>query len=154
MRRIPGARAAPLNQKRRNRGMRVITRTAAAAGLVSAALTLGCGGGDEKPAAQAPPATLAPATTMAAPATTLAAVSSGDFGVPECDAYMKKYMACMDSKKVPEAARAMMRQQLDQTKAAWTQAAATPQGKASLAMGCQQVDQASAAAMKAYGCQW
>jgi len=132
--------------------MRVITRTAAAAGLVGAVLALGCGG-DEKPAAQAPPATLAPATTMAAPAT-LAAVSSGDFGVPECDAYLKKYMACMDSKKVPEAARAMMRQQLDQTKAAWTQAAATPQGKASLAMGCQQVDQASAAAMKAYGCQW
>jgi hypothetical protein len=131
--------------------MRVITRTAAAAVLVGAALTLGCGGG-EKPAAQAPPATMAPATTMAAPAT-MAAVASGDFGVAECDNYMKKYIACVDS-KVPEAARAMMRQQLDQTKAAWTQAAATPQGKASLAMGCQQADQASAAAMKAYGCQW
>ena len=131
--------------------MSVFTRTAFAAGFATA--TLGCGGA-EKPAAQAPPPTMAaPATTLAAPAT-LPAAAAGDFVVPECDTYMKKYMACMDSKKVPEAARAMMRQQLDQTKAAWTQAAATPQGKASLAMGCQQVDQASAAAMKAYGCQW
>ena len=131
--------------------MRVITRTAAAAGLVGAALTLGCGGG-EKPAAQAPPATMAPATTVAEPAATEPAASD-DFGVAECDNYMKKYVACVES-KVPEAARAMMRQQLDQTRAAWKQAAATPQGKASLAMGCQQADQASAAAMKAYGCQW
>ena len=132
--------------------MTVITRTAAAAGLLGAALTLGCGGG-EKPAAQVPPATMAPATTMAAPATTMAAVATGEFGVAECDNYMKKYIACVDS-KVPEAARAMMRQQLDQTKAAWKQAAATPQGKAGLAMGCQQIDQQSAPAMKAYGCQW
>jgi hypothetical protein len=132
--------------------MRVITRTAAAAGFVGAALALGCGGG-EKPAAQAPPATMAPATTMAAPAATLAPVASGDFGVAECDTYMKKYMACIDA-KVPEAARAMMRQQLDQTKAAWKQAAATPQGKSGLAGACRQMDQQSAPAMKAYGCQW
>ena len=131
--------------------MTVITRTAAAAGLVGAALTLGCGGG-EKPAAQAPPATMAPPTTLAAPAT-MPAVAGGDFGVAECDNYMKKYIACVDS-KVPEAARAMMRQQLDQTKAAWKQAAATPEGKAGLAMGCQQMDQQSGPAMKAYGCQW
>ena len=131
--------------------MSVFTRTAFAAGFASATLTLGCGG-EEKPAAQAPP------PTMAAPATTLAPaamppVAAGDFGVAECDSYMKKYMACVDS-KVPEAARAMMRQQLDQTKAAWTQAASTPQGKAGLAMGCQQADQASGPAMRAYGCTW
>jgi hypothetical protein len=127
--------------------MSVFTRTAFAAGVATATLTLGCGGG-EKPAAQAPPPTMAPATTLAAPA-----VAAGDFGVPECDNYMKKYMACVDG-KVPEAARAMMRQQLEQTKAAWKQAASTPQGKAGLAMGCQQADQASAPAMKAYGCSW
>jgi hypothetical protein len=132
--------------------MNVFTRTAFAAGFATASLTLGCGGG-EKPAAQAPPPTMAaPATTVAAPAT-MPAVAAGDFGVPECDNYMKKYMACVDS-KVPEATRAMMRQQLDQTKAAWKQAASTPQGKATLAAGCQQTDQASAPAMKAYGCSW
>ena len=125
--------------------MSVFTRTAFAAGFASATLTLGCGGG-EKPGAQAPP------PTLAAPATT-PAVAAGDFGVSECDNYMKKYMACVDS-KVPEGARAMMRQQLDQTRAAWKQAASTPQGKAGLAMGCQQADQASGPAMRAYGCTW
>ncbi len=128
------------------------TRTAFAAAFASAALTLGCGGG-EKPAAEAPRTTLPPAT-MAAPAATMPAVAAGDFGVAECDNYMKKYMACVDSKKVPEAARAMMRQQMDQTKAAWRQAASTPQGKAGLAAGCKQVDQQSGPAMKAYGCTW
>jgi hypothetical protein len=130
--------------------MSLTSRTAAAAGFAGAIFILGCGGG-EKPAAQAPPTMAAPATTLA-PAT-LPAVAAGDFGVAECDNYMKKYIACVDS-KVPEAARAMMRQQLEQTKAAWKQAAATPQGKSGLAMGCQQADQASAPAMKAYGCQW
>lgn len=133
--------------------MSVFTRTAFAAGFATATLALGCGGG-EKPAAQAPPPTMAaPATTLAAPAT-LPAVAAGDFGVAECDTYMKKYMACMESKKVPEAARTMMRQQLDQTRAAWKQAAATPEGKAGLAMGCTQIDQQSGPAMKAYGCTW
>jgi hypothetical protein len=132
--------------------MSLTTRTAFAAGFAAAILTLGCGG-SEKPAAQAPPPTMAaPATTTAAPATT-PAVSAGDFGVAECDTYMKKYIACVDG-KVPEAARAMMRQQLDQQKAAWQQAASTPQGKAGLAMGCRQADQASGPAMKAYGCTW
>jgi hypothetical protein len=131
--------------------MSVITRIDLAAGFCSA-LTVGCGGG-EKPAAQAPPPTMAaPATTMAAPAT-MPAVASGDFGVAECDNYMKKYMACVDS-KVPEAQRAMMRQQLEQNKMAWQQAASTPQGKAALATGCKQADQASGPAMKAYGCKW
>jgi hypothetical protein len=122
----------------------------AAAAVFTCAATFGCGGG-EKPAAQAPPATMAPAVTMA-PAT-LPTVAAGDFGVPECDAYMKKYLACVEG-KVPEAQRAMMRQQLDQTKMAWQQAAATPQGKAGLAMGCKQIDQQSGPAMKAYGCTW
>ena len=130
--------------------MSVTTRTAVAAGFLSAALTFGCGGG-EKPAAEAPRTTLPPATMAAPP--TMPAAATGDFGVAECDNYMKKYRACVDG-KVPEATRAMMRQQLDQTKMAWQQAAATPQGKAGLAAGCKQIDQASGPAMKAYGCAW
>ena len=131
--------------------MTFTTPTALAAVVASAALTLGCGGG-EKPAAQ-PPATLAPATTMAAPPATLPMMTGGDFGVAECDNYMKKYMACVDS-KVPESARAMMRQNLDQTKVAWRQAASTVQGKASLAFACTQMDAQTGPAMKAYGCTW
>jgi len=131
--------------------MSLNTRTALAAGLACAALSFACGekAADQPPATMAP-ATLAPATM--APAATLPAVAAGDFGVPECDAYMKKYLACIE--KAPEAARAMMRQQLDQNKAVWKQAAATPQGKAAMASGCTQADQQSGPAMKAYGCSW
>lgn len=82
-----------------------------------------------------------------------AAASDGGFGVAECDQYVKKYLACVDS-KVPEAARAMVRQSLDQTKASWKQAAATPQGKAGLASACTQADANSKQAMQAYGCEW
>jgi hypothetical protein len=50
--------------------------------------------------------------------------------------------------------RATVRQQIDQTKAAWTQVAATPQGKASLAVSCRQATESAKTAMAAYGCKW
>jgi hypothetical protein len=118
-------------------------------GLVTAAVafTLGaCGGGGEA-------AKPAPAASPAAAAAPAAAAGASEFGVPECDDYIKKYLACIDS-KVPEAARATVRQSLDQTKSAWTQAAATPQGKAGLAMGCKAATDAAKTAMAAYGCSW
>jgi hypothetical protein len=76
-----------------------------------------------------------------------------EFGVPECDHYLNKYVACIES-KVPQASRAMMMQQLEQTKAAWKQAASTPQGKASLAQGCTQAEAAAKQALSLYGCSW
>jgi len=118
---------------------------------------LACGGGEKSappPAQAAPAATAAAAPAGGAPASTSAAsAASAEFGVPECDDYLAKYLACIDS-KVPEAARAMVRQQLDQTKAAWKQAASTPQGKAGLAMGCKQALDAAKTSMAAYGCSW
>ena len=124
-------------------------------GLVTAAvaLTLGaCSGGGEKakPAASAPPA--ATTAAPAAPAAT-AAAADAEFGVPECDDYFKKYLACIDS-KVPDSARATIRQSLDQTKAAWKQAAATPEAKAALDQGCKQSTETAKTAMAAYGCTW
>ncbi len=80
-------------------------------------------------------------------------VAAGDFGVPECDAFMKKYLACIDS-KVPEAVRGPLKQAFDQQKAAWKQAAATPQGKAALASGCTQAEASAKQSTAAYGCQW
>ena len=62
-------------------------------------------------------------------------------------------VACIDS-KVPEAGRTMLKQGLDQTKAAWKQAAATPQGKAGLAQACVQAEASAKQAMGAYGCAW
>ena len=115
---------------------------------LGAGLTCACGGGGKAPEDKAAPA----AQQDAAPAQA-AAVADGDFGVAECDQYIRKYLACVDG-KVPEAARAMMRQSLDQTKAAWKQAAATPQGKTGLAAACSQADANSKQAMQAYGCEW
>jgi hypothetical protein len=120
-------------------------------GLVAAAAALtlaGCSGGGEsaKPAASAAP-------TGAASAAPAASTTAAEFGVPECDDYFKKYLACIDS-KVPEAARAQVRQSLDQTKAAWKQAASTPDAKAALATGCKQATETAKTAMAAYGCSW
>jgi hypothetical protein len=117
-----------------------------AAGLLAAA----CGGGTQS---APPPAQSKPAATAATVAPASEAVAEGDFGVKECDDYMKKYLACIDS-EVPEAARAMVRQSLDQTKAHWKQVASTPQGKASLAAGCKTATDAAKQAMAEYGCQW
>ena len=120
----------------------------AALGLIA------CSGGGGQSAATPPPATAAtaaPAATTASPAA--AAAGASEFGVPECDDYIKKYLACIDS-KVPESARAMVRQGLDQTKASWKQAASTPEGKQGLAMGCKQATETAKSAMAAYGCSW
>lgn len=73
------------------------------------------------------------------------------FGVKECDDYLNAVLACIDN-KVPEAARAAMRQGIEQSKTGWQQAASTPQGKAGLATACQQARDAAKAAYAAYGC--
>jgi hypothetical protein len=109
---------------------------------VSVAL-VACGGGSSKPASSAP-ASGAPAA---------AAAGSAEYGVPECDEYIKKYEACINS-KVPEAARAAVKQGLDSAKANFKQAASTEQGKAGLATGCKQALDAAKTAMGAYGCTW
>ena len=61
-----------------------------------------------------------------------AAGGGGDIGVKECDDYMKKWSDCYKDPAVKAAAKPG----LDQTVAAWKQAAATPQGKAGLATSC------------------
>ncbi len=119
--------------------------------VVAGLFTLGlvaCGG-DKKDSAgsasQGAPAAAAPAKA--------AGTGGSEFGVPECDEYLTKYLACVDS-KVPEAARGMVRQNLDATKASWKQAAATPEGRAGLATACKQALDATKQAMAAYGCTW
>lgn len=113
---------------------------------LAVATTIACGEA-QAPAKTAPAA--APAATQAAAAPAPAA--GAEFGVPECDDYMTKYLACVDS-KVPEAARAALRQSLDQAKAQWKQAASTPEGKSGLAMACKQMTETAKVSMTAYGC--
>jgi hypothetical protein len=86
-------------------------------------------------------------STPEAPASTEVA----GLGVPECDDYLEKYLDCIDN-HVPEATRAQVRASLDGTRAAWRQAALTPEGKAGLAASCRQATDIARTAMSAYGC--
>ncbi len=118
--------------------------------IVAGAFTLGLAacGGDKKEAT----GSASQAAPVAAPAKATSSAGS-EFGVPECDEYLNKYLACIDS-KVPEAARGMVRQQLEASKASWKQAASTPEGRAGLATACKQAQEATKQAMAAYGCTW
>jgi len=119
-------------------------------GLLSLAAVLAVACGQAQAPAKTAPAA-APAAQAPAAAAPAAAPAVAGFGVAECDDYMAKYLACVDS-KVPEAARATLRQSLDQTKAQWKQAASTPQGKSALATACKQMTESAKTSMSAYGC--
>ena len=105
--------------------------------VVAVALSAACSG--SQPAAQPGAAASAPPAAAAVPA--------GDFGVPECDEYFAKYLACIND-KVPEAAG-------PRSGSRWTRrgsmerAAATPEGKSALASGCPQATAAAKQAMSA-----
>jgi hypothetical protein len=114
-------------------------------GLVSV-VVVGCGGGS-KPEAKAS----APAPATQATQATTASASGGEIGIPECDNYMTKYRACIES-KVPDAAKAAMRQGFDQATSAWKQAAATPAAREGLAQACKQATDVAKTAMQSYGC--
>jgi len=108
-----------------------------------------CGGNSA-----APPATSSNAAAPAASAAPASTASSGgaEFGVTECDDYLKKYVACID--KLAPAAQGAARQAIDQNRAAWKQAAATEQGKATLATACKAASDATAPVVRAQGCTW
>jgi hypothetical protein len=116
-----------------------------AATLLAAVVAAACGGRTVETPKQAPAAqqAVAPAVAPAADA----------IGVPECDEYLTKYQQCVET-KVPEMARATMKQSFDQTRAAWKQAAANAQAKQALAAGCKQALDAAKQALAAYGCTW
>ena len=104
------------------------------------------------PTAAKAPAPAPASAPAAAPATAAAPAATADsVGIPECDEYLTKYQACVQS-KVPEAARATLIQSLDQTRAAWRTTLAAPGGKDSLAAACKQMRDTTRASMSAYGC--
>ena len=105
--------------------------------IVVAAMAAGCGG--QKPA-PSPAAGADPAAGYV------------DIGIPECDQYARKYLACLD--RVPEGRRAMVRQSFDQTRELWSVTAEKPDRRAGLAAACRQQEQASKAAMARYDCDW
>jgi hypothetical protein len=127
---------------------------------IALALALGfsaCGGTatpDKKPADNKAATNTKPADNKAATDTKPADATTADsIGVPECDEYIKKYEMCLNN-KVPEAARAGLKTSFEQTRKAWKDAAASPQGKTALATGCKTALETAKSSMTAYGCEW
>jgi hypothetical protein len=81
------------------------------------------------------------------------ATTADKIGVPECDAYLEKYSACIEA-KAPAASRAMMRKHIEETRQTWQRAAAAPEGKRELLPACKTAYEAAAKAMTSLGCKW
>ena len=79
--------------------------------------------------------------------------SADKSGVPECDDYIAKLEACLNS-KVPEAFRGAFKAQAEALKKEWKDAAATPYGKAGLAVSCKAASDAAKTSLSAYNCSW
>jgi hypothetical protein len=94
------------------------------------------------------PTNTAPAASPAATTTTTA---SADIGVPECDAFLKSYEACVKD-KVPAAVRPTFETTMTNWRRAWREQAANPQAKSALVTACKTAQKQSTDAMKAYGC--
>ena len=109
-------------------------------GIVLAALVMvaGC---NKTPEAT----TETPAAAAEAPA--VAAAGAVDTGVPECDEYLTKVMACIKD-KVPEAQRKMMEDGIAQSKSAW----AGVSDKSALAAQCKAATDQAKASFGAMGC--
>jgi hypothetical protein len=113
--------------------------------LCGSLATAACSSGDPVARAKSEPAAAQTATT--------AAPAADSIGVAECDQYLAAYESCLKD-KVPAAARDMMKSSFETTRASWRQAAATPEGRASLATACKTARDAARQSMASYGCQF
>ncbi len=118
-----------------------MTRPAALV-FAAAVAAAACGGARPSP----PPASEEDTAAAAA------AIPGGAFGVPECDRFAVRYMACLE--KVPEGGRALARQGFDQTIEHWRLVASKPGRREGLAAACAQQEKATRAAMERYDCDW
>jgi hypothetical protein len=92
-----------------------------------------------------------PTAPAASPVATTTTASAGEVGVPECDAFLKAYEACVHD-KVPAAARPTFDTTLANWKKAWHAQAANPQTKPALAAACKTAHDNARTTMKAYNC--
>ncbi len=80
--------------------------------------------------------------------------TTGDkIGIPECDEYVEKYEACINS-KVPEAERAMLKTPFEAQRKSFKDSAANPQARTALANGCKSVLEMAKESMSSYSCAW
>jgi hypothetical protein len=111
-------------------------------------LTTACQRHGSSPAASDSSSPSSSSTTAAASSSS----SSGEsIGVPECDDYLQAFRDCIAS-KVPEASQAELREALEQNVSTWRSAAASPEGRAGLAVACTQAREAAKPSVSAYGC--
>jgi len=112
-------------------------------------LMIGCAKSESTTNSATTPTTTKPAASPAA--TTATTASADSIGVPECDAFITKYEACVKD-KVPEAARTQFNSTLAQWRKSWKQLAENPQTKATLASARKQSMETARTSMKAYNC--
>jgi hypothetical protein len=124
----------------------------AASVMIFAAALAACGSPKPAPSPAAGAAADGPPAQQAAPPVPDPTSTYVDIGVPECDQYARRYLACLE--RTPEATRAMMRQSFDQTREVWSMTAEKPDRRAGLAASCTQQAEASKAAMSRYDCEW
>ena len=120
--------------------------------VLAALFSLGLTACDKKEEAPAKPAeTAKPAE--AKPAEAAKPAGDNKVGVASCDEWMEKYTKCIDA-KVPEAARAQMKDAMKQTADTWKQTASTPEGKTALENACKQMIESTKQATASFGCAW
>jgi hypothetical protein len=120
--------------------------------VVSALLVIGCSKAAEttnRNSNSNTNSTTASTVPAASPAATVA--STGEIGIPECDAFLKAYEACIHD-KVPANTRATFETGITTWKKSWHDLAANPQTKATLVGVCKTARENANTSMKAYGC--
>jgi len=116
--------------------------------VLSAMLLIGCAKSEQTTNRDATAPSTAPA---ASPAATTTTASTGDIGVPECDAFLKAYEACVHD-KVPAAARPTFDTTMANWRKTWRDQAARAQTKVALAAVCASAHNQAKDSMKIYGC--
>jgi len=95
--------------------------------------------------------------TAAAPAAPPTGAGGQATGIAACDEYLDKYQACLEA-KVPESARAAMKDAFQAQRDAWRQSAAAAKDndamREQLAKNCTEALAAARAPMQQYGCEW
>ena len=114
--------------------------------VVSALLLISCAKTELTTNRDATTPTASPAAT-----TTTTTASAGDVGVPECDAFIKAYEACV-KEKVPAQVRPQFESTLATWRKTWHDQAANPQIRAGLVTACKSAHEQAKTTMKAYNC--
>jgi hypothetical protein len=81
---------------------------------------------------------------------------NGKIGIAECDEYVEKYEACVNT-KVPKGQRANFMSSFNSMREAWkktVEGSSDPSTKAALAAGCKQSLEGSKKMMASFACTW